>query len=278
MFPRTLRRLAVLGAVLTTSLGLAAPSPVAAREVTPDHARYWTPFQLVSAAHTLGWYPVKHRFEWEGTKEVGPWKRVGAGGQYVHAGMLGLMAKAGAKGGVSTTWQTKGYDRGRWEVRLRTDRESTGAADYAVRVELVPSAPKQQHCGAQDIAILDFHPSRMSTANFYARTLPDTEFRTSRTLSRPVGSDEWHVYGVEVTPKHIRWFVDAKLVAEEKRPAAFSGVPLTMRVAMEPEKEGQVMNKTRVNLDWARYWTLDKKGKHPGTAGGTDQGTYRAAC
>ena len=67
------------------------------------------------------------------------------------------------------------------------------------------------------------------------------------------------------------------MVRTEKRPAALSGTKLTMQTALVAEP-GKKMNKTRVQLDWARYWTLRRPSKLSVQAPAPTAGTYDGAC
>lgn len=266
-------RLAVLGSILAVVL----PAP-SAQALPCGRVSGCTAFELVHAGASFNWYPVKHRYEFKGGRaEPKEWKLTGKGALYQQNGMLTLVGAKGVNNDVMTTWKGVSYTKGRWETRLRTDRESRGATDYRVQIALVPAAKKQRHCGAQDVMLLDYHPKKAHTAKFAVRNLPNLQFVYDKELSRKVGSDEWHVFGVEVTPRHIKWFVDAKHVATERRPAALSGVPMTMQARLVAEP-GQRMNKTRLQLDWARYWTMKKKGKATGDGAKPEEKTYLGAC
>ncbi|MDH2413496.1 family 16 glycosylhydrolase [Nocardioides sp. CER19] len=237
-----------------------------------------TKFELIHAGSSYGWYPVKHRYEFiGGRKAPKTWHRAGRGKLYQQNGMLTLVAPKGRSAGVRTVWTGVGYREGRWEVRMRTDRESKGNTDYRVVMSLVPESKRQRHCGAQDIDFLDYSPSKAHTANFNIKTLPNRRFAASEALSRKVGHDEWHEFAVEVTKNHISWFIDAHVVRTERRPAALSGKKYTMQAALVPVA-GHRMNKTRLQLDWARYWTMKKKSKKSIKAPATTAKHYRQAC
>ena len=275
---RMTTRLAVLGSVLAVALPLLATAPASAAPGSCGRPSGCTAFELVHAGASYNWYPVKHRYEFKGGRtEPREWRLTGPGRLYQQNGMLTLVGRKGRSADVMTTWKGVSYTKGRWETRLRTARESRGATDYRVQVALVPAAKKKRHCGARDIVMLDYTPKKSHTAKFAVRNLPNVQFVYDKELSRKVGSDEWHVFGVEVTPKHVKWFVDARLVATEKRPAALSGVPLTMQARLVAEP-GARMNKTRLQLDWARYWTMKKKGVKATGGAKPDQKTYAGAC
>lgn len=265
-------KLAALGIVL----GLFTPALPNA-QASCGRASGCTAFELVHAGASYNWYPAKHRYEFiGGRKAPSDWRKVGPGKLYQQNGMLTLVGRKGRAGEVRTLWSGVGYREGRWEVRMRTARESSGNTDYRVKLSLVPESRSQRHCGAQDIDFLDYTPKKAHTANFNIHTLPNHRFFAKESLPRKVGGDEWHEFAVEVTKKHVSWFIDAHVVWTEKRPAALSGRKYTMQAALVAEP-GEKMNKTRVQLDWARYWTMKKKGKSV-KAPATTPKRYPYAC
>lgn len=272
---KPLLRLAALGSVLAVLLPL-APAP--AQAYACGRATGCSSFELVSAGVSYHWYPLAWRYEFKGGRKApAQWRLSGKGKEYQQNGMLTLVGKAGAhRKPVAATWSGASTSRGRWESRLRT-RTYGGGAPFRVQLALIPAAKRARHCGAQDVTFLDYSPSHAHTAKVAAYALPDLAFRYKKRLARAIGGDEWHVFGVEVTKKHIAWFVDAHLVALEKRPAALSGTRLIMQARLVPTA-GATMEKTRVQLDWARHWTLGKKGKRLGKAATPRQRVNRTAC
>ena len=218
-----------------------------------------TPFQLIHAGASYGWYPAHWRYEFEDRsvhQVPREWHRSGDADLYQTNGMLTLVAKAGRHDRPAATTLTR-YQatEGRWEVRMRTDNVTRGQ-DYAVQIALVPADRTQRGCGSHDIDLLDFQPRHQRTARFAIHT-PGTAYTFRTTLSRPVGNDQWHEFAVEVTPDRISWFVDAQVVATERRVGS-SPVPLELQARLVPTGQAPLA-KTRLQLDWARYWTLAKQ-------------------
>lgn len=270
--------LTALGVVLGLFTGLFAPTLPSAQAYACGRPSGCTSFELVHAGATYGWYPAAQRYEFIGGRKAPKvWHKAGRGKLYQQNGMLTLVAPKGRAGTVRTVWTGAGYRQGRWEVRMRTDRETRGNTDYRVVMSLVPESKAQRHCGAQDIDFLDYSPKLARTANFNIHTLPDRRFYAKQSLSRPVGGDQWHEFAVEVTQTHISWFIDAHVVRTERRPAALSGAKYTMQAALVADP-GHAMNKTRLQLDWARYWTMKKKSKKSIKAPATTLKQYPAAC
>jgi hypothetical protein len=255
-----LRRLAAAAAALVAGPLLGAPAS-AMPVPGPIHA-----------GNTYGWYPVAHRHEF-----VGPlgseWRT--RGDVRTQNGMLTLLS--GRHGNVSATLRGAGHDRGRWEIRWRGRQYGGGHTAYRLQTALVPVAVSARRCGAQDITFEDQRAGR-NRVRFSAHTLPDLSFQTAvRPRGQSFTGDHWHTFAVEVTPKRISWFVDARVVATETRPAALSGVPLTVRFRLAATT-GATMNPARMQMDWLRYWTLRKPDSRSVRAPSLHQAVNRDAC
>lgn len=259
-----------LAASLVALLAVSLTSTVA----TADHAG---PPGPIHAGNTFGWYQYGvQRHEFVG-RLPGFWKRKpGSGNVRIQHGMLTL--NTGTKGDTSATLALKGHETGRWEVRLRARRYGREHANYRVLTELIPgpavTSPEKERCGAQNIGINSFQLGK-NTAKFFIHTLPNNTFRAFK--GRNLGNDRWHTYAVEVAKDHISWFVDAHVVATERRPEALSGVPLTLRFTMKAKK-GQRMNPSRMQMDWMRYWSMRAPNEKSIKAPQTEKSTFADAC
>ncbi|GAA1966646.1 hypothetical protein GCM10009798_28800 [Nocardioides panacihumi] len=268
------RRLAILGLLLVSLLPLAPAS--GGTPGSCGRPSGCTAFELIHAGATYGWYPVARRFEFKGGVPA-EWRHTGLGTLTTTNGMLTLQ---GRRGDISTIWTGTARKQGRWEVRMRTNRlraRRTGLTDYRVRVALVPASAQATHCGAQQVSLLDYSPAAPNSAGFSVHALPDLSFDASTTTARTVGSDQWHEFAVEVAPDHVSWFVDAHVVATQPTSTALFSVPLRMQVSLV-STPGAAMQPTRVQLDWARYWTLSRPSKLPVDAPAPAAGTYAGAC
>lgn len=250
-----MRRL--LGTVLAASLMAAVPAVARAYDCGATRC---TAFQLIHAGASYGWYPAHWRYEFEDRsvhQVPREWHRSGDASLYQTNGMLTLVAKGGRQTRPAATTLTR-YQatEGRWEVRMRTNTITRGHQDYAVQIALAPADRAQRGCGSHDVDLLDFQPRHQRTARFAIHT-PGTAYTFSKNLVRPVGKDQWHEFAVEITPNRISWFIDAQVVATEPRVGA-SPVPLQLQARLVPTGNAR-MNKTRLQLDWARYWTLAKQ-------------------
>lgn len=225
----------------------------------------------IHAGNTFGWYPVAKRYEF-----VGPlgsaWKKRGKGTVHNKNGMLTL--ETGTSGDLSTTLAAPGHATGRWEIRWRARKYGSGHPNYTVRTELVPAGNRKQYCGARNIA-LESYTLKRPRVKFSINNLPNRAFRATR--GGHYSNEKWHTFAVEVTPKRISWFVDAKVIRSEKRPEALSGVPFTVRFSMDAPPRTR-MNRARMQMDWLRYWTLAKPNDKSVAAPQTTEGTYKKAC
>jgi len=224
----------------------------------------------IHAGNTFGWYPTAWRDEFVGPmKSV--WQKSGVGTVKTKNGMLTL----GASGrSVAATLDMPGHDTGRWEIRWKSKQYADGKAPYTVRTELIPAGDRPQYCGARNIALESYTHGR-GKAKFYIHNLPNLAFTAAK--SGRFGHDNWHTFAVEVTPNHISWFVDARVIATERRPEAISGVPLTVRFSLKAVP-GQAMNPARMQMDWLRYWNLNDHSKKSVKAPLPKKTTYTKAC
>jgi hypothetical protein len=262
------RRLVAAAALVPLVLALDTPT------ATADHAfENGAEPGPIHAGNTFGWWKsLVWREEFHGTMAK-YWKVDGPGVVQHQNGMLTLNTTE--SGSVSATLDREGVTTGRWETRLVSRRYGTGGANFRVLTELVPADPDAYHCGAQNIALNSYKIGK-STARFHIRTLPDNEFR-GRVTGMDLGKDKWHTYAVEVKPKRISWFVDAHVIRTERRDAALSGIPVTVRFTMQ-DVPGETMNQSRMQMDWLRHWSTETPPTKSVAAPRTNRGTYDAAC
>jgi hypothetical protein len=270
--PRRARVAALATALLATALSpLAAAGPASA-----DHAGAEP--GPVHAGNTYGWWDKgvswREEFEQPYSGPTGSQWRASGSGEVVHQnGMLTLNTTT--SGSLSARLGFEGSEVGRWETRLRSRQYGRGGGRYKVVAALVPAGDRDQHCGAQDIA-LESYRIGSSKVNLYARSLPDVAWRGSRD-GMDLGRDRWHTYAVEVTRDRISWFVDAHVVQTERRPEVWSGVPLVPQFTMQAAP-GRAMNVSRMQMDWIRHWSLEAPDDLSVDAPPTRPGRYGKAC
>jgi hypothetical protein len=262
MSHRTARRLGALTLALALPLSLAPASQA-------DHAN---PPGPVNAQTTYGWGKPVWQDDFVGPRKKIWAVRAGNGNVRNQHGMLTL--NTGRSRTTAATLRMKGHETGRWEIRLRQRAYESGHAPYRVRTELIPAGKRDQNCGARNIALESFKLGG-NRAHLYIRNLPDRSFNAHTGVN--LGKDVWHTFAVEVRKKRISWFVDGHVLRTERRSAALSGVPLTVRFSMVAQK-GQRMNQGRMQMDWLRYFTLRKPNKKSIDAPRTRKAVYKRAC
>lgn len=262
--------LAGLAGLAVLSALQAAPAPTT-DTADPQLASSWVPPNPTNAAKVFRW----------GNKQWGD-EFITALSSYWHVnhpsmvrnqhGMLTLDAPVTSTDVVASYY---GHSRtyGRWEARVRGRQYGSGGKSYTLFWELVPNS-QPSHCGAGDLVISQYTLGTNRAAT-HVRTLPDNDFTVSKALQ--LSDNEFHTYAVEVTPDHVSWFVDTKVIRTETRPAALAGVSVTPRFVVQGVP-GAVMNKGRMQMDWMRYYTLDRKNAKSIAAPALTQTTYAAAC
>jgi hypothetical protein len=187
----------------------------------------------------------------------------------------GMLTLDTANTGATVTATYSGHNRtyGRWEARVRGRQYGAGAQPFTIFWELVPASTPYR-CGASDI-VLSQYTLGTNWNEMHVRTLPDRDFTMRRWMY--LNGNEFHTYAVEVTPDHVSWFVDTKVIRTERRPAALAGVPLMPRFRVQGV-EGATMNRGRMQMDWMRYYTLARKNAKPITAPQLTQTTYAGGC
>jgi hypothetical protein len=187
-------------------------------------------------------------------------------------GMLTINATE-ASGSVVAT--ATGHDRryGRWEARVRGRQYGTTGTPFTAVWELVPVSGGY-HCGARSV-VLGQYPLDGSQVSTHVRNLPSADFRATKALR--LSGNTWHTYAVEVTPDHVSWFVDTRVIRTEPRPAALSGAVFAARFRLVASPTAR-MRQGRMQMDWVRYYTLARKNAQPITAPRLTQGSYADAC
>jgi len=247
--------------------------PLTSSQAQPDQS---TVPGKTFAAYEYWWYPIDFVDHFDDPLNTRRWEKEGDGIAKTQHGMLTLESTDAGDIGVTL----RGHDResGRWEIRLRGRRfkGETGNTDYTVAAELVPARGLDYNCGARNIGFANFHPGVDSAARFHIRNLPNHQF-TSVKRRMNLSDDYWHTYAVQVTPKRIAWFTDGVARAVENRPGALSGIKLALRLQLQAV-EGETMNRSRLQVDTVRYFTLKTPSKKPVRGTLPTQGTYADAC
>ncbi len=202
------------------------------------------------------------------------WASNGAGTVGQQNGMLTIQAAPDS--GTIAVWPKAKAARaatGRWEARIRAVEKSTTGTPYRFTWELVPVGGDDS-CGTNRIVLGSYVPGDQR-ARGSVNTLPDHSFTYSR--ARDLRSRAWHTYAVEITPDHISWFVDTKVMRTETRPDALSGVRYRPELVMEAVPDA-VMRVSWFQADWVRGYTLERKNQKSIVAPAMHETTSTSTC
>jgi hypothetical protein len=245
-----------------------------------------------TASQTHGWAPSLWDFAWEygesltspparGTARKGRWIDAsdGTGRAAKHNGglMLDSQPERSGDGDHGTTWVTlQGAETayGRWEAKLRLRTWESGARDYNAVIELVPARAGDYRCGAQNITVADV-PVGGSTVGVGVKALAKNR-QWTRTL-RFRDHEDATAFAVEVTKRHISWFMNGRVIGTVKSRAAVPDVPMTLRLSLVGGGPGQEMNKTQFISDWQRGFSLDR-GRQVTNGNRLKAGTHDGGC
>jgi beta-glucanase (GH16 family) len=183
--------------------------------------------------------------------------------------MLTLNTTA-TSGTVTADWTAGAREYGRWEARVRTRQYGTSETPYRAVWELVPTTGDQ--CSRS--IILSDSTIGQNPATLHVRNT-DVDFSATKMLD--LRQDVFHTYAVEVTPDHISWFIDTRVVMTELRSTARTGASYAVRFRMVAPA-GVVMNKGRMQMDWVRYYTLERKNAQSISAPQAILGRYDGSC
>jgi hypothetical protein len=276
----------LLGAVLTasalagaglTSTGPGAGAPVAPRTASPE---------LASGGYTCTGY-CQHPTN---AAKVFRWGSPAWGDEFIAAkinrrkwksdhpkrivnkgGMLTI--KAGGSLESITTWGAQSARYGRWEARVRIhERPGATGEQYAATWMLTPIG--DDHCRASEVTLATYRAGDERVAG-WVRTLDNHEFGYSRATN--LGNLAWHTYAIEITPKRISWFSDTRVLRTEKRTEALAGVRLRPQFLLAGVP-GSSMRETWLQMDWVRFYSLERKNVKPTKAAPMSAKTYDAGC
>ena len=203
-----------------------------------------------NAAKVFRWGNAAWHDEFHSSTPDPMWQTSPAGAVTNRHGMLTLAASSGTTT-ASVPGQAQQY--GRWEARIRSSERTHGGKHYRVALRLVPV--HDQTCGRRDIVISQYSAAGDRVHVFLRNN--DLQFRYGQPVT--VRDNSFHTYAVEVTPTHISWFMDTKVIMTERRPRARTGETYIAQFDLTPPASataGTKMNTTWMQMDWMRYYTL----------------------
>ena len=184
-------------------------------------------------------------------------------------GMLTLNTTA-TSGTVTADWQAGARQYGRWEARMRTRQYDRTGTPYRAIWELVPtSGDKCTRSIVLSESTIGQNPATMHLRN------GDVDFTMTKQMD--LRQDLFHTYAIEVTPDRISWFINTKVVMTEKRDAARTGEQYNVRFRMAAPP-GARMNKGRMQMDWVRYYNLDRKNAQSVAAPQAEMSSFDGTC
>jgi hypothetical protein len=248
----------------------AQPAP-ATTSSDPEPAAAWVPPNPTNAGKIFRWGNATWNDEFK-TPLTSTWRVNRPAMVRDQHGMLTLDAPT-TSGSVIAAAIGQNHQYGRWEARVRSRQYTTGNSPYTLVWELIPRNGTY-NCGARSISISEYTLGT-SRAALHIRNLPNLDFTTGKALA--LNNQEFHTYAVEVTPDHISWFIDTKVIRTERRPEALTGASYGVRFRLVGVP-GATMNKSRMQMDWVRYYTLERKNAQPITAPQTNLTTFAGAC
>ena len=161
---------------------------------------------------------------------------------------------------------------GRWEARVRGRQYGAAGTPFHAIWELVPTTGA--HCGARGIVLSDYALDGRQ-ARMHVRNLPRHDFTAAKPMA--LRGNAFHTYAIEVTKTHISWFVDTRVVRTERRPEARTGAAYDIRFRLQATP-GASMRQGRMQMDWVRYYGLERKNAKSIAAPQLQHATYSRAC
>jgi hypothetical protein len=253
--------------VLQRSDAQAAPSTAPLSASTANSSTFGN-----TASQRYGWQPSLWDFAWEhgqslssgparGTNLRGSWVDFssGSGRAAKYNGGLSISSKRyngagpGDFGTTRATLQGNAATVGRWEasMRMRSAFER-GGRRYNISAELVPANAADYDCGSHNIQIASISPFS-NQVRFGVRS---PQFRWNGTATAATTPQERpYAVAVEVSNRHITWFLNSAPVGSVTASAALSGLPMTLRLSLEGDGRAE-MDQADLISDWQRGFPI----------------------
>lgn len=224
-----------------------------------------------NAAKVFKWGREKWSDEFEHGGLRGDWVQSKQGRVKTQSGMLTVMA-TGKQDRVTASPTSVRARYGRWEARVRIREINTSGRQYRAYWELIPT--RDFKCGAKSIVLSSYqlHDRRVTGA---VRVPEKTEYAFSKRL--PLYQGWFHTYAVEITKKHISWFVDTKVIHTERRPDALRGITYRPRFRLQGAPKGRHRT-TWMQMDWVRHYDLSRPNAKSIKAPRMRKGVYKDPC
>jgi hypothetical protein len=264
----------VASGLLALSLGdRSTAAPAGGAGVRMDHIP--APDQVIHYPTNAGTVYRWGKPKWTDEFEVGglrnDWVVSKQGSVRTQYGML-TVAGTGKQTKITASPDSVKARYGRWEARVRIRETDHFGERYRAYWELIPTGSFK--CGAKSI-VLASYKSQDRKVTGAVRVPPSTQYSYSKRLALHQG---WfHTYAVEITKKHISWFVDTKVIHTERRPDALRGIEYRPRFRLQGKAKTDHRT-TWLQMDWVRHYDLARPNAKSIKAPRMLKGVYKDPC
>jgi hypothetical protein len=136
-------------------------------------------------------------------------------------------------------------------MRVRSAYER-GGRNYNIAAELVPAKASDYDCGSHNIEIASISPFSQQV-RFGVRSPKYRWNGTAAAATTPLQGP--YRVAVEVSKRHITWFLNGAPVGSVTDPAALSGMPMALRLSLQGDRQAE-MNQTSLISDWQRGFPI----------------------
>ncbi|MFZ2502421.1 MAG: family 16 glycosylhydrolase [Nocardioides sp.] len=226
-----------------------------------------------NAGKVFRWGRELWRDEFETGAFPSTWKSNKPGLIGMQHGMFTIKAPSGTQKVVS--WR-EGHKAayGRWEARVRAV-ELSGGTPFKFVWQLTPAT--RNDCNDNKVVMAAYKPGQKRVKARVQARVGDQFNKFTTRLPLDLRSRAWHAYAVEITPTHISWFVDTRVVRTERRSAAQSGQNFIPQFVIE-SKNASGNRSSWLQMDWVRYYTLDRPNAKSIKAPPMTRGTFERSC
>ena len=280
--PALPRRRSLLALVLALAVSLfvagsvggsSTAAPKAGPGIRLDHipAPEQTIVYPTNAGTVFKWGKPKWTDEFEVDPLRGDWVQSKQGRVKTQSGMLTVIG-TGKQTKITASPTSVKARYGRWEARVRIRETNHNGQRYRAYWELIPT--KDFKCGAKSI-VLASYKSQDRKVTGAVRVPPSGQYSYNKRLALHQG---WfHTYAIEITKKHISWFVDTKVIHTERRTDALRGIQYRPRFRLQG-KDGVKHRTTWMQMDWVRHYDLSRPNAKSIKAPRMTQGEFKDPC
>ncbi|WP_183092473.1 family 16 glycosylhydrolase [Nocardioides stalactiti] len=282
----------VVALVTALVVGPATLAPGTAEAPSAESATVARAGDGTTAAQTYDWGVMLWDFAWEFGESLDspPYRGsdIGAGKWIDHSTGTGRAVKYGGGiefhtgryktgsedpdfGNTTLTLEEQPQNRGRWELRERSQELETKYGSFTFAAELIPADPAD--CGKWAITI---GRSEIGSGNITVGVTAGATSWTKTLTGYGRGDTDGRLYGVQITRRRITWFVNGKAVASLGDTAAVPKVPMTVRMSVVG-KGTTNLNASVAKIDWVRAYDLTR-GTRPPAGAKLTKGSTTPGC